>query len=132
MNKLPLWSLMNKTPAFYDTESATVIEQTAKLYGAMNELIEEHNNFVNSINEQITKIETITTTVQAEYESRMNKLIHDFIHCTDTKIDSAVNYMKMNLKDSLVQIVKEGLITIEFQYNPTEEELKMTVTESEV
>lgn len=44
IENMPNWCITDKHPAFYDTESATAIEQTAKLYGAMQNLIDTFNN----------------------------------------------------------------------------------------
>ena len=42
---LPKWVLTNKLPAFYDMESGTAIEQTAKIYGAMQGMIKDYEKF---------------------------------------------------------------------------------------
>ena len=42
---LPNWAFLTSKYAFEDTESNTAIEQTARLYRKVQELIEEYNSF---------------------------------------------------------------------------------------
>lgn len=53
MNKLPLWRYPGTAPAFHDVESATALEAGAKVYGAMNKLIEEYNSLATELNKEI-------------------------------------------------------------------------------
>lgn len=53
MEKLPLWRYPGTAPAFKDTESVTALEAAAKLYGAMNKLIEEYNSTISELNTQM-------------------------------------------------------------------------------
>lgn len=114
MRKLPHWTLTQKRPSIYDTESATVVEQTAKLYGAMQELIDEYNAFVDKTNEEIEAFETSTNQDIECFKTNMTKIQNDFIACVDTKIakqdkeiDDAVSFMKDNLSQYVVQVIDE-------------------------
>lgn len=86
MNKLPIWRLTGTLPASRDSESATVLEQTFKLYGAMQELIDDYNKFATKVNEDIeaheskyeSDWETFTTSFRQEFQ--------DFIDVVDLKI----------------------------------------------
>lgn len=88
MRKLPNWHLTNYKPAFYDFESLTVVEQTAKLYGAMQELINEYNE----------TMKCFTTGIL--------NLTDDFITLSDSKIDDAIKFMKTNLTQSIVDLLE--------------------------
>ncbi len=55
---LPHWAIINGFPSFYDTESLTAIEQTARLYGKVKELIETYNRYVTEMNGELTELET--------------------------------------------------------------------------
>lgn len=55
---LPSWAIINRFPAFYEGESLTAIEQTARIYGKINELIETYNRFVTENNAELTELET--------------------------------------------------------------------------
>ena len=47
---LPHWVLTDLQPAFYDLESVTSVEETARLYAKMQELITLYNEFTDRIN----------------------------------------------------------------------------------
>lgn len=111
---LPHWCVSSKYPAFYDTESATAIEQTAKLYGKIQELIEDYNKFVDEINKHILEFINSVNSDQAEFEERMTKVIHDYLDYMNMRMDAqdkeirdAVSYMKDNLSQSITQIIAE-------------------------
>ena len=52
---LPRWVLPPTLPSVYDSESATTLEMTSKLYGAMSKMVEDYNSFVDGINEEDRK-----------------------------------------------------------------------------
>ena len=112
MIKLPHWVITDKLPALYDHESGTAIEQTAKIYGAMNQLIDEYNQFVDHINETI---ETFIKERNGDYEVfkvAIRQEFQDFIDKVDLKmkyqdgvIGDAVNYMKNNLRETIRELI---------------------------
>ena len=104
MKRLPKWCITDKFPALYDTESATAIEQTAKLYGAISELIDEYNNWVDKINAQIEAFENAMEKDYEVFKVAMRQEFQDFIDIVDLKMQAqdkdiadAINYMKTNL-----------------------------------
>lgn len=125
MRLLPHWVLSDKFPAFYDSESATAIEQTAKLYAAVNELIAEYNKFVDGVNLQIKEFidsshkdfETFTVGIRQEFQDfidvvelkikAQDKEISDRLSQQDEDIANAISYMKSNLHSSIVSIINE-------------------------
>lgn len=114
MRKLPHWTLTQKRPSIYDTESATAVEQTAKVYGAMQELIDEYNDFVDKLNAEIEAFETSTNQDIECFKTTMTELQTNFIECIDTKIAKqdkeiadAVSFMKDNLGQYVVQVIDE-------------------------
>lgn len=138
MRKLPHWALTDKNPAFYDTESATAIEQTAKLYGAMQELIEEYNQFVDGVNQNIEAFENGMTSDFEEFKVGLRQEFQDFINvidlkvsAQDQKIEDAENYMRNNIvsvtSDIVNQAIVNGTIKITEVYNPDTESLDMVV-----
>lgn len=58
IKQLPDWCIANEYPAFYDTESMTVLDQTARLYGKVREMIDFTNDAVNYMKTNIN----VTTT----------------------------------------------------------------------
>lgn len=86
MKLLPKWILTTGLPASMDHESATAIEQTYKVYKAMQDLITEYNNYVDEVNRKLldheskykSDMETFTTSLRQEFQ--------DFIDVVDLKI----------------------------------------------
>lgn len=81
MNKLPYWHLVNPLPSFHDAESGTVIEMTAKVYGAMNELIKEYNAFAEKANAEIENFQNKTTQEQQEFFKDLIKTNREYFSC---------------------------------------------------
>lgn len=119
MKLLPKWILTNGLPAFHDGESSTAVEQTYKLYKAMNELIEEYNNFAESVNTQITNfvndyntdIETFTTSLRQEFQ--------EFIEVVDLKIQEGYNgineYIEEQVSGMAGEITNESMEYVKAQ-----------------
>lgn len=111
---LPHWVLTNVRPGFYDTDSGTTIEQTAKVYAAMRELQTDYNKFVDEVNKCITDFVDSINKDQEEFEIKITKIIHDYIKTLDLKIahqdrliEESIVYIKENLKESVIQVVNE-------------------------
>lgn len=76
---LPSWAIVNRFPAFYEGESLTAIEQTARVYGKINELINTYNRYVTTINGELTELET-------QVQSDLSCAIRTIINLTDSYI----------------------------------------------
>lgn len=87
MVNLPKWVVTDKFPALYDMESATAIEMVAKLYGSMQTLISEYNEYVSTLNKDIDTFESELTTANECFKSTMEMFVNNFIACVDVKID---------------------------------------------
>lgn len=88
MNKLPKWVIPDNFPALYDSDSATVIEMTGKLYNAINELIEDYNKFVDNINVSIETFENSSKENYEEFKLAMSQEFEDFIGVVELKVQS--------------------------------------------
>lgn len=76
---LPPWVETGLQPAFYDKESGTVLQQVARMYAKVNELIASYNKFTEDITDQQTNFEdTINETVN-EYIEKFTEL-HNYVH----------------------------------------------------
>lgn len=65
---LPNWILTDLQPAFYDTEAATVLELLSKIYGKMNELVEDYNLLTVDVNAAIDYMkDNLQSTVEDLY-----------------------------------------------------------------
>lgn len=111
---LPNWCITDKNPAFYDTESASAIKQTAKLHAAIRELQEDYNLFANEVNTKIEQFKTSEEGLRTEFENEINKLVHDYIVTIDTKIahqdrviQESIVYIKDNLKQAVTNLLNE-------------------------
>lgn len=90
---LPHWVLTDLQPAFYDTEAVTVLELLSKIYGKIEELINDYNGFSSEIE----------TTVNEFIDIVNNKL-----DIQDEKINDAINYMKDNLIETVTSLYEAG------------------------
>ena len=137
IKKLPHWVLSNPNPSFYETEGGTVLEQTGIMYKKMQELIENYNNFVDETNKTIDEFVANTLEDQEAFEIKINQIVHDFTSLVDTKlktqdalIEEAIDYMKRNIeqttRDLLTELISEGRLTVDLEYNPNTESLDIT------
>lgn len=134
IKKLPHWVLTNPSPAFYETEGGTAIEQTALLYKKMEELINNYNEFVTEINNSIDEFISNTLADQEEFEIKINQMIHDFtelvsteLKSQDTEIKNAIDYMKTHIDNSvndiLLDLFETNQVELAFEYNTDTESL---------
>ena len=112
--KLNDWCLTGTKPAFYDTESATATEQTAKLYGAVKTLIDETEKAINELDQTVIDYKNGIIEDQNDFKNHVDKVMHDYIAMIDDKIltqDKKINetivYIKENIIDSVQSIINE-------------------------
>lgn len=136
---LPHWKLTDNFPAFYDTESGSAIEQTAKVYGAMRTLIEEYNKFADNLNKALESFELETKEDQECFKKCVTELIENYIKSIDIKIDKqdlkiddAISQALSDVVSTTTELVNraisDGMITIVETYDPESESLNMTTT----
>jgi uncharacterized protein YjiK len=123
MQLLPKWILANPLPALHDFESLTVIEQTARVYGAMNALITEYNNYAEAVNEQFAAFTEEEQEARKEFELSITKVMNEFRCCME-------QYMKLNLEGTAEKLINEaiqnGHISISaLKYDPEKESLML-------
>ena len=106
MKLLPHWCLTNTKPGFYDTDSGTAIEQTAKVYRVMNELITEYNTFVDNINTKIEEFNSGVIAANDGFRVALRQEFQDFINVVDLKILQMDQSLKSNIES-----IREGIIT---------------------
>ena len=112
--RLPYWVLTEKQPAFSETESRTAVEMVARVYGKIQELIDDYNSFVDTVNENIEDFESTTNQDLETFKTNLEKIIHDYIATLDMKIahmersmQEATSAMTTNLKDTVEQVVED-------------------------
>ena len=132
MIKLPKWLLPSSIPSVYDTESATALEQTAKVYGAMRQLIEEYNAFSESLESAFNE----NNAANAAEIQNFKKSVEERLRCQFEKMDAAfqklameVNHIDRNViqvtTDIVNQAIVDGKITVAINYNPDTEEVEI-------
>jgi hypothetical protein len=137
---LPHWVLTDLQPAFYDVESGTTLQQTAKMYGKMQELIDLYNEFVTKVNKYIKDFEDGIITDFEEFRIciivTMNQYIETIdtkINLQDTKIQDAIDYMKDNLISTVTDLFNQALLNGDIRaslvetYDPLTEELTLSI-----
>ena len=155
LKHLPHWVLTDPQPAFYDCESATAVQQTAKIYAKIQELITIYNDFVRDVNRYITEFEEGIIKDFNCFQNCIIKTMNDYIESIDTKIDlqdskieesinnqnvtiqNAVDYMKNNLVSTVTTLfnnaVHNGDITANLleDYDSDDESLVLSIVASE-
>lgn len=127
---LPKWVLTGTNPAFYDMDSKTAVEQTARVYGKMSELVEDYNKFADELNLEVTNLVNGTTKDMETFITNLNKITHDYIEMLDNKTDvkiqeyegkikeqdvkleQAVNYMTENLSEYVTDVTGDVIETM--------------------
>lgn len=144
LKHLPHWVLTDPQPAFYDCESATAVQQTAKIYAKIQELITLYNEFTNEVNRYITEFEDGIIKDFNCFQNCVIKTMNDYIESIDTKIElqdnkiqEAIDYMKNNLVSTVTtlfnQAVQNGDITATLveTYDSSNESLVFSIVASE-
>lgn len=121
MNLLPKWNLTRTLPAHMDHESNTAVEQTYKVYKAMNTLINDYNEFVDQTNQALTEfvekyegdLETFTTAMRQEFQ--------DFIDIVELRFASIKTEIIADLDIETIQAnitsLQADLTTLENKVN---------------
>ena len=152
---LPHWVLTNKFPSVYDRESVTAISMVAKLYGKMEELVADYNEYVTQVNKAIAEFEDGMIKDFESFKCCVKKLMDNYIQTIDmkinlqdkaiadkfseqdTKIAEAIEYMKDNIVATTLEVFHEavanGEITAELveAYDATNEELTLSIRAAE-
>ena len=112
---LPPWVETGLQPAFYDKESGTVLQQTARMYARVNMLIRMFNKLSKQTKEEIEEFEKTTTETVNEYIERFNEL-HDYVHDYFDNLDvqEEINH---KLDEMLDDGVLQEIITTYIQSN---------------
>lgn len=105
MERLPFWVLNHKFPSTFDSESKTVIEQTARVYGAMQTLIDEYNAFVQATNTSIEAFEKGVQDSICEFKTGITCLLENYIKSIDQKVNEAINNMAISSGSSRIGYV---------------------------
>ena len=126
--QLPKWVMTSKFPAFYDSESLTATEQTARVYGKMNELIESWNQYVEDVNKQIKEF---GESNDADYKCFTDTIIQTTTNYIQT-IDFAVAAQNKEIKEIYARFSSDILAAVKglLEEMKANGELEETVAEA--
>lgn len=134
--KLPKWVVANKYPAFFDMESMTAIEQTARLYGAVQDLIESFNTFVSLVDSDLTNFNEEYQHNNEVHEVSIRQLIQDFFDSVETalqlqnsKIASVENSLTVNIGRAVANEIQKGNINVAMVYNEENENMSIAISD---
>ena len=85
---LPPWVETGLQPAFYDKESGTVLQQTARMYDRVNMLVRMFNKLSKNTKEEIEDFEQSVNDTVDDYIERFNSLynyVHDYFDNLDVQ-----------------------------------------------
>lgn len=133
---LPPWVETGLQPAFYDKESGTVLQQTARMYARVNMLIRMFNKlskntkteierFETAVNEDMTQYKHDINETVADYIERFNQL-HDYVHDYFDNLDvqeEINNKLNQMVEDGVLQDILLNYATVSKVYNTTREML---------
>ena len=112
INFLPPWVETNLQPAFYDVESGTVLQQTARMYAKVNQLVRNFNDlsvevqdYINQFLELRNYVETYfdNLDVQEEVDKKLDEMVEsgELGELVQVAI-SEINYHKSVLVERII------------------------------
>lgn len=101
---LPPWVETGLQPAFYDKESGTVLQQTARMYARVNMLIRMFNKLSKNTKEEIERFETSINETVENYIEQFNQL-HDYVHDYFDNLD-----VQEEINNKLDQMLEDGVL----------------------
>lgn len=128
MQLLPKWVLPPALPSVYDSESMTVLEVTAKLYGAMNTLIKEYNEFADTVNKKLNTFTETEKEAREEFEKQITELMRNFQTMITERIGALESDISAETTKIVNQAIRSGVIVISENYDPETESLTIAVS----
>ena len=87
---LPPWVETGMQPAFYDKESGTVLQQTARMYARVNMLIRMFNRLSKNTKEEVERFEGVVNDEIETFEHDVNEEIETFERDVNTTVDDYI------------------------------------------
>lgn len=101
---LPPWIETGLQPAFYDKESGTALQQTARMYARVNMLIRMFNKLSKNTKQEIEDFESSTNETINEYIDKFNEL-HDYVQDYFDNLD-----VQEEINNKLDAMVEDGTL----------------------
>lgn len=112
---LPPWVETGLQPAFYDLESGTVLQQTARMYAKVRELTEAFNTFSENVTNEITTFEQNTNDEIERFEGVINDTVEEYIGKFNDLHDYVEDYfenldVQEEINNKLDDMVEDGVL----------------------
>lgn len=120
---LPPWVETNLQPAFYDRESGTVLQQTARMYAKINDIIKVINNYQNydeaikNLQSQINYVTYSLNLLKSSVDSQLDEFMAEVIQLIESQIDNLKRYSDSE-DAKLKAYIDEAIIGKIVLYNP--------------
>lgn len=122
---LPKWYLNHNRPTFYDTDAGTMLELAGNMHGKMNEIIDDYNEFVESINNRIEEHLTDSETNWELFKTGLRQEFQDFIDAVDMKIAN----IEKNTDSATIDDILLRITNLEYTLNTGLAEINSMLTE---
>lgn len=135
INFLPPWVETNLQPAFYDRESGTCLQQTARMYAKVNQLVRSVNDQNETIADYIQQFIDLkdfvddyfdNLDVQEEINNKLDEMVEDgtFQELLDAYFPKKVDYYHITSESTSADIISAFAVdnakVIEFDYGTYE------------
>ena len=112
---LPPWVETGLQPAFYDLESGTVLQQTARMYAKVRELTEAYNTFTQNIINEVTTFEQNTNDEIERFEGDINDTVEEYINKFNELHDYVEDYfdnldVQEEINNKLDDMAEQGVL----------------------
>lgn len=112
---LPPWVETGLQPAFYDLESGTVLQQTARMYAKVRELTEGYNTFTQNITNEVNQFESDVDDRVTEFENSVNETVADYIERFNTLYTYVHDYfdnldVQQEVNNKLDEMAEDGTL----------------------
>lgn len=117
---LPPWVETGIQPAFYDKESGTVLQQTARMYAKVNELTQ-------SVNNQNTTIEDFIQTMTTDF-NELHDYVYDYFANLNVQVEINNKLDVMASDGTILEIMTPYLENLTSELNDQYDELSENIT----
>lgn len=112
---LPPWVETGLQPAFYDKESGTVLQQTARMYARVNMLIRMFNKLSKNTKTEVERFEEVVNTRVTNFENSVNATVADYIEQFNQLHDYVHDYfdnldVQEEINNKLDDMVEAGIL----------------------
>lgn len=113
---LPPWVETGLQPAFYDMESGTVLQQTARMYAKVQQLTRLFNELSTETRNEVETFETSVNNRVTEFENSVNETVQDYIDRFVALKDFVDDYfdnldVQEEINNKLDEMAEDGTLT---------------------